>query len=183
MQQVCGHQTRPATIVVAPLRHNSAVVNEPLRPEIDGRWRQPAVIIDVDDTLCDVSEIRHLYAVPDEFHTFTLTSRDCLPRQEALDWCRQFHDKGCALLVVTGRSDEFRDITEDWLDEHLPIPYFGLFMRRKGDNSSNASVKRAIHTSLTRSFDIWAAIDDDPLIVQMWAEFGIVSTLISEVDR
>lgn len=158
-------------------------MNGPLRPEIGGRWRQPAVIIDVDDTLCDISEIRHLYAVPDNFHSFTLTSRDCLPRQDALDWCQRFHNKGCALLVVTGRSDEFRGITEDWLAEYLPIPYLGLFMRRKGDNRSNVSVKRAIHTALTQSFDIWAAIDDDPQIVQMWAELGIVSTLIPEVDH
>jgi hypothetical protein len=33
----------------------------------------------------------------------------------------------------------------------------------------------------TRSFDILAAIDDDPLIVQMWAALGIVSTLVPEV--
>ena len=48
---------------------------------------QPAVIVDVDDTLCDVSEIRHLYAVPDEFRAFTVASRDCPPRREVLDWC------------------------------------------------------------------------------------------------
>jgi len=72
---------------------------------------QPAVIVDVDDTLCDVSEIRHLYAVPDDFRAFTVASRDCPPRREVLDWCHQFHADGHAVLVVTGRSDEFRDIT------------------------------------------------------------------------
>jgi hypothetical protein len=47
------------------------------------------VIVDVDDTLCDVSEIRHLYAVPDDYREFTVASRDCLPRREVPDWCRQ----------------------------------------------------------------------------------------------
>jgi hypothetical protein len=31
------------------------------------------------DTLRDVSEIRHLYAVPDDFHAFTMASRTVLP--------------------------------------------------------------------------------------------------------
>ncbi len=38
---------------------------------------QPAVIADVDDTLCDASMVRHLYAVPDDFRAFTVASRDC----------------------------------------------------------------------------------------------------------
>ena len=118
---------------------------------------QPAVIVDVDDTLCDISQIRHLYAVPDDFRTFTVASRDCLPRQDVLDWCHhQFREGDCALLVVTGRSDEFRDITTEWLREHLSVPYAGLWMRPKGDYSSNASVKREIHTHLARSFNIRA---------------------------
>ena len=142
---------------------------------------RPAVIVDVDDTLCDISEIRHLYAAPDDFRAFTVASRDCLPRPEVLDWCQQHHEDGCALLVVTGRSDEFRDITTDWLGEHLLVPYAGLWMRPKGDYSSNESVKRKIHTHLARSFNILAAIDDDPLIVEMWAELGIVCTLVPEV--
>ena len=45
---------------------------------------QPAVIVDVDDTLCDISEIRHRYAVPDEFRAFTAASRDSLPRRDVL---------------------------------------------------------------------------------------------------
>ena len=143
--------------------------------------RRPAVIVDVDDTLCDVSEIRHLYAEPDDFRAFTVASRNCLPRQEVLDWChQQFHEGGYALLV-TGRSDEFRDITVEWLDEHLSVPYAGLWMRTKGDYGSNASVKREIHAELTRAFAIRAAIDDDPLIVEMWTALGIISTLVPSV--
>jgi hypothetical protein len=117
--------------------------------------RQPAGIVDVDDTRCDVSEIRHLYAMPDDYREFTVASRDCLPRQEVLDWCHQFHEDGCALLVVTGRSDEFRDITTEWLGEHLPVPYFALFMRRKGDYRSNATMKREIHTALAGRSTSW----------------------------
>lgn len=145
--------------------------------------RHPAVIVDVDDTLCDVSSIRHLYAEPDEFRAFTLASRGCQPRQEVLDWCHQhFREHGYALLVVTGRSDDFRNITVDWLDEHLPLPYAGLWMRPTGHYGSNARVKREIHAELASSFDIRAAIDDDPLIAEMWVGLGISTTLVPEVE-
>jgi len=142
---------------------------------------QPAVIVDVDDTLCDVSEIRHLYAVPDDFRAFTAASRACPPRREVLDWCHQFHADGHAVLVVTGRSDEFRDITVEWLDEHLLVPYAGLWMRPRSHFGSNVHVKREIHIELARSFDIRAAIDDDPQIVEMWSALGIAATLVPEV--
>lgn len=149
---------------------------------ISAAERRPAVIVDVDDALCDVSEIRHLYAEPDDFRAFTAASRHCPPRPEVLEWChRHVHGAGYELLVVTGRSDEFRDITVEWLDEHLCLPYAGLWMRPAGDYGSNVGVKRAIHVELARSFDIRAAIDDDPLIVEMWAGLGIDSTLIPEV--
>ena len=144
--------------------------------------RKPAVIVDVDDTLCNVSEIRHLYAVADDFRAFTVASRDCPPRSDVLEWCHRFHTDGYALLVVTGRSDEFRDITAEWLAEHLPVPYAGLWMRPRGHYGSNTTVKREIHVDLVRSFDIRAAIDDDPLIVQLWAELGISATLVPEVN-
>jgi hypothetical protein len=43
-------------------------------------------------------------------------------------------------------------------------------------------VKREIHVELARSFDIRAAIDDDPAIAEMWTELGIASTLLPAVD-
>ena len=58
------------------------------------------------------------------------------------------------------------------------MPYTGLWMRPKGHYGSNASVKREIHAELATSFDIRAAIDDDPLIVEMWTSLGIMSTLV-----
>ena len=55
-------------------------------------------------------------------------------------------------------------------------------MRPQGHYGSNARVKRQIHIELVRAFDIRAAIDDDPLIVEMWTELGIPSTLLPAVD-
>jgi hypothetical protein len=81
-------------------------------------------------------------------------------------------------LVVTGRDDWSRELTEQWLSEHLPIPIAGLHMRGDGDYRSNVAIKREIHSQLAQIFDIRAAIDDDPEIVGLWQEVGIPIAMV-----
>jgi hypothetical protein len=81
-------------------------------------------------------------------------------------------------LVVTGRDDWSRGLTEQWLSEHLPIPIAGLHMRGDGDFRSNVAIKREIHSQLAQTFDIRAAIDDDPEIVGLWQEVGIPVAMV-----
>ena len=81
-------------------------------------------------------------------------------------------------MVVTGRDDWSRELTEQWLSEHLPIPIAGLHMRGDGDYRSNVAIKREIHSQLAQMFDIRAAIDDDPEIVGLWQEVGIPVAMV-----
>lgn len=67
--------------------------------------RQPAVIVDVDDTLCDISEIRYLYAVPDDYREFTVASRGCLPRREESSPARRRRAFAAPVLSCTPRLD------------------------------------------------------------------------------
>jgi hypothetical protein len=46
-------------------------------------------------------------------------------------------------------------------------------MRRDRDFRSNAEAKREIHGRLALTYEIRAAIDDDPEIVGLWHELGI----------
>jgi hypothetical protein len=51
-------------------------------------------------------------------------------------------------------------------------------MRGDGDFRSNADIKREIHSLLTATYDITAAIDDDPEIVELWQELGIPVAMV-----
>lgn len=77
-----------------------------------------------------------------------------------------------------GRDAWSRELTERWLSEHLPVPIAGLHMRAGNDYRSNAAIKREIHSRLARTFDDYAAIDDDPEIVGLWQEIGIPVALV-----
>ncbi len=110
--------------------------------------RQPAVIVDMDGTLCDVSTVVHLQAEPDGFAAFHEACRRCPPHRGVIEWCVEHHNRGNALLVVTGRDAWARGLTSQWLAENLPVPIDGLHMRNDGDYRSNVEIKREIHGDL-----------------------------------
>lgn len=135
--------------------------------------RRAAVIVDMDGTLCDVSTVLHLQAENDDFASFHEGCAECPPNPAVVDWCLDHHSRGHELLIVTGRDSWARELTTRWLAEHLPVPVAGLHMRTDGDFRSNVDLKREIHSQLVVTFDIRAAIDDDPEIVELWREIGI----------
>jgi beta-phosphoglucomutase-like phosphatase (HAD superfamily) len=145
--------------------------------------RQPAVIVDMDGTLCDVSTVIHLQAEPDGFNAFHKACARCPPHRAVIDWLLDHHSRGHEILIVTGRDAWTRGLTEQWLAEHLPIPAAGLHMRRDGDFRSNTAVKREIHGRLALTYDIRSAIDDDPEIIGLWQEIGIPVAIVVDGGR
>ena len=140
--------------------------------------RRAAVIVDMDGTLCDVSTVVHLQAEPDGFSAFHYGCAQCPPHGSVVDWCVDYYSRGHAILIVTGRDDWTRELTTRWLTEHLPVPIGGLHMRPDGDFRSNVDIKREIHDRLALTYDIRAAIDDDPEIVGLWQAIGIPVAMV-----
>lgn len=140
--------------------------------------RKPAVIVDMDGTLCDVSTVIHLQAEADGFNAFHEACAQCPPHRAVIEWCLDYHSRGHEILIVTGRDAWTRQLTEQWLSEHLPVPAAGLHMREDGDFRSNTAVKREIHSRLALSYDIRSAIDDDKEIIGLWQEIGIPVAIV-----
>lgn len=140
--------------------------------------RRPAVIVDMDGTLCDVSTVVHLQAEQDGFFAFHHGCAECPPHPAVVDWCVDHHSRGHGILIVTGRDAWTRDLTSQWLSVNLPVPIDGLHMRPYGEFRSNVAVKREIHNKLELTYEIRAAIDDDPEIVALWQEIGIAVALV-----
>lgn len=145
--------------------------------------RRPAVIVDMDGTLCDVSAVVHLQAEPDGFNAFHRACGQCPPNTAVVDWCIEYHSRAHEILIVTGRDAWARALTHQWLMEHLPVPATGIYMRRDGDYRSNIDVKREIHSRLAPKYDIRAAIDDDPEIEGLWHDLEIPVTLVLDLGE
>ena len=141
--------------------------------------RPPAVLVDVDGTLVDVSAVRHHVANrPRNFDAFHRESAHCPPHDMALRWVEEKYDTGHHILVVTARVGKWRDLTHGWLDRHLTRPHTELVMRADGDYRPDYEVKRDIHAVLAARYDIRAAIDDNPNVAVLWEELGIPVTVV-----
>lgn len=139
-----------------------------------------AVIVDVDGTLCNVSSALH--HLPN-FAAFHRASRLCPPTPEVIAWCADHHNAGRELLVVTGRKYQHEGLTRDWLDEHLPLPYVGPYMRGDADDRPDTEVKSDILEIITADgFEVVAAIDDRPSVIRNWESHGVPTTVVMRPD-
>lgn len=141
--------------------------------------KPPAVIVDVDGTLVDVrSTRRHVLGPKKDFDAFHRDALDCPPIDATVEMCIGWHDLGHRILVVTARKYRWETGTLAWLDQHLPVPYEGPFMRGDDDNRPDYEIKREIYDMLAERFDLCHAIDDNPKVIALWEELGLCVTTV-----
>lgn len=80
-------------------------------------------LIDIDGTICD--------DVPNEEPERMVT---CLPYPDALKIINKWYEDGHVITFFTSRTDEHREITENWLEKH-GFKYHGLLLNKpRGGN-------------------------------------------------
>lgn len=129
-------------------------------------------VFDLDGTLADPTHrLRHIQQEPKDWRSFFAdVGKDDLIEPVAklllsLDW-------GTRSVILSGRSDECRDATMDWLDQ-MAIPYARLYMRREGDHRPDHIVKQdMLKQLLADGYRPILFIDDRDQVVNMWRELG-----------
>lgn len=145
----------------------------------------PAVIVDVDGTLCDVSGVRH-YVLSDprdrNFDLFHRASALCPPIPSALAWVEQQRALGRTVLVVTSRKQRYEFLTRRWLRK-WGVHVDHLLMRADDDGRADDLVKADILARIRdRGFRVVAAIDDNPAVIALWRREGIPVTVVPGWD-
>lgn len=135
----------------------------------------PAVIVDVDGTLVDVTGVRH-YVLADpqrkNFHLFHLGAAYCPPVDGTIEAVQQLHAQGYKIIIVTARAQQWEYLTRVWLRK-WGVPYDELHMRRNGDMRKDVLVKTDILARLREKYVIRRAYDDNPSIIALWKREGI----------
>jgi hypothetical protein len=86
------------------------------------------------------------------------------------------------LILVSGRGEESRKITETWLT-WSSIPFDRLLMRAAGDFRSDVKVKQDILDRLRgEGAEILFVVDDRNSVVDMWRRNGITCLQCAEGD-
>lgn len=130
------------------------------------------IIVDIDGTLADITHRRHhIEGKRKRWGKFFEAMDKDLPIPEVAAKVRQLSQHH-TIILVSGRPDDYRPMTEDWLKKHK-IPYQQLFMRQSGDFRPDDIVKQEILHKHLKKEEIKLVIDDRPRVIRMWRENGL----------
>jgi predicted kinase len=143
-----------------------------------------AVLFDIDGTLADASHrLHHIQNGSrnwDAFFTEAANDPVIEPIRELL---YLFDNQDYRIILVSGRTDKIRGITEAWLERHA-IPHHELHMRSEGDYRQDFIVKSELLDGiLAAGHDIHLVVDDRPSVVAMWRERGLTCLQCRDWDE
>lgn len=138
--------------------------------------KRNAIIFDLDGTLCDVLHRRHFVATkPKNWKAWNEGMVNDTPNAavayvfNALEY---FNNENTDIILVSGRSDDYREKTEEWLSRHQ-FCYHALLMRKERDNRDDSIVKSEIADEIEKTHNILFVFDDRKRVVDMWVNRGI----------
>lgn len=138
-----------------------------------------AVIFDIDNTLSDVRHLMKYVEGPgQDFAEFHRQAVDADPIPWVVDQMAGYVPDHY-VFIITARSHNFREATEEWLGKHVPdYPDMMLLMREIGDDRSDYEVKLEHLTYIQKYYHVVHAYDDSPHTTHLWIEHGIPTTVI-----
>ncbi len=132
-----------------------------------------ALICDLDGTLALLHN-RNPYE--------TARCEDDKVNEPVADILRTYMLNGYTVLLVSGRSDEFRLQSERWLQKYT-IQYNALYMRVTGDVRKDSIIKREIYEhSIQGRYTIKFVLDDRNQVVELWRSLGLTVLQVADGD-
>lgn len=159
------------------------------------------VYVDIDGTVADIEHRRvYVQSTPRNWGAFNaLMDRDT-PKQDIIDHVKAFYSAGWTVVMCSGRSDDNRIVTEDWLETY-GVPYHHLFMRksvlvdalgepilsRRGkiqpDSRRDDIIKEEIlDANIALGLEPTLILDDRDQVVTMWRKRGYMCVQVAEGD-
>jgi len=133
------------------------------------------ICFDIDGTLADVSHRVHYWRQkPKNWNMFKSEMVNDAPILPVVTIARQMTYVGHPVILCSGRGEDTRGWTEEWLDKH-DIKFEKLYMRAEKDYRGDDVIKLELLDQIVADFgkkpDI--VFDDRPRVVKMWRENGV----------
>lgn len=91
-------------------------------------------------------------------------------------------EAGYWIIVTSGRDEEFREVTERWL-ESAGVIYRDLVMRPRGDTRRDDVVKRELFWEhIAPRYAVYGVLDDRDRVVEMWRSLGLTCLQVAPGD-
>jgi hypothetical protein len=140
-------------------------------------------IFDLDGTIADCSHrLPHIQKTPKDWPTFFAACSDDSPIGHVITLAKDLADAGAGIVYVSGRSDECRAATLEWMYVH-GLPDGPLYMRKAGDHRNDDILKAELLAELlTHGFKPIMAFDDRNRVVATWRANGIPCAQVADGD-
>lgn len=157
-----------------------------LYPEVFGN----CIIVDIDGTIADLSHRLHFIKTEGkkkDWKSFLSNCEHDEPKEDVIRLIQSvkngYHNHSVNVVLCSGRGDEYRDKTQNWLQMHFNR-YNHLFMRERADYREDYIIKEIIldFEIMTRYNNIIVAFDDRDQVVKMWRSRDILCMQVASGD-
>lgn len=140
-----------------------------------------AIICDLDGTLCNIYHRQHyVQSKKKNWQAFYKGLGDDLVHEFCYDILQMYKERGFAILLVTGRPEEYKPQTKKWLEDHQ-VKYDVLLMRKTGDSRKDFVVKKELYEKFIQGkYDVFFVLEDREQVVKMWREEGLTCLQVAE---
>lgn len=157
---------------------NIDVMNVSEKPVLvgEGGGKPGAYLVDIDGTVALMGS-RSPYATnPEDYLNDN-------PNWEVLRTVESLAAAGWEIVFLSGRSSEFRAVTEEWLSLFVWDPY-QLIMRPEGDKRPDYIVKYELFDKHIRNqYDVIGVFDDRPSVLRMWRRIGLTTFQVGDGEE
>jgi len=92
---------------------------------------------------------------------------------------KSLSDAGYRIILMSGRTEGCRNLTEDWLTKWA-IPRSELLMRKAGDQRQDSVVKLELfNIHLRYKYNIVGVVDDRMQVVNLWRSLGLMCAQVA----
>ena len=137
--------------------------------------KPPCILVDIDGTIALRGD-----RDPHDHDT----SMEDTPNWPIIYLLNELYGSSCPQILVSGRDEQYRDVTEYWLATHNILSHrHSLLMRPRGDNRPDEIVKEELYRlHVEPYFTVRYVFDDRNKVVAMWRRIGLTCLQVAEGD-
>ena len=131
------------------------------------------VVCDIDGTISDRRHrLKHLEGKKDWDAFFSEMHKDP-PIKRVVKKIEEHSKKEKRIIFVTGRPEDYRNITEKWIKENVKAEDFLLLMRPSNNYERDVIIKNKMKNEILNSYKIIKVYEDQKELFDMWEEAGL----------
>lgn len=130
-------------------------------------------VFDLDGTICNTSHRKqYVQTKPKNWDAWNAGLALDKPNIQVVNVLHALFRSGFGILLVSGRSEDYRQETLDWLKKHN-VTFDQLYMRKSKDLRADDIIKGEIADTIMQTNKILGVFDDRKRVVDMWIERGV----------